>query len=203
MHPIIQFFLLLCLLFSLPQAVEANAAFIIPTAMSLSKASLTFDFRRIPYAAGIHRIHQPPPLFTIEHVDPPSMTPNKTAILFTCSTACLRGARVRMFTSRPDESNLFFFKDNRAMYGVRLSVAPTRAFESHRMQVDVTFFENGGALRNLVPMVMLVESLQAFKLDDTDRLDPFFTQYRRAVLRGKGSSDFWIMAERVIREYSA
>ena len=29
-----------------------------------------------------------------------------------------------------------------------------------------------------------------------------FTEYRRAVLRGKGSDEFWIMAERVLREYS-
>lgn len=32
---------------------------------------------------------------------------------------------------------------------------------------------------------------------------PHFKEYRRAVLRGKGSDEFWIMAERVLREYSA
>ena len=51
---------------------------------------------------------------------------------------------------------------------------------------------------NYFPLV-----LQSFKTTGANNLDPYFTQYRRAVLRGKdSSSDFWIMAERVIREYS-
>jgi hypothetical protein len=29
-----------------------------------------------------------------------------------------------------------------------------------------------------------------------------FTEYRRGVLRGKGSDEFWLMAERVLREYT-
>ncbi len=159
MVSIVEFALALFLLLNLPLSVEA--AFLSPRMMSLSKATLFFDFRRVPYAAGIHRIHQPPPLFRIEQVDPPSMTQNKTAILFTCSTPCMKSARVRMFTSRPDESNLFVFKDGRAVYGVRLSVAPLRSFESHRLQVDVTLFEEEtGALKSLVPMAMLVEGMQ-------------------------------------------
>ena len=153
---VVEFVLLVALFLGLPWAVEAS--FI--TTMSLSKATLFFDFRHIPYATGVHRIHKPPPLFSIEHVDPPSMTPNKTAILFTCSTACLRSVKVRMFTSRPDESNLFFFKDNRAVYGVRLAVAPLRAFDSHRLRMDVTLFEDGHAL---LPMMMLIESMQVWE----------------------------------------
>jgi len=160
---LVDFVVALTLLLGLPWAVDA-AAFVSPMKMSLSKASLVFDFRRVPYAAGIHRIHQPPPLFRIEHVDPPSMTDNKTAILFTCSTPCLRNARVRMFASRPDESNLFIFKEGRALYGLRLSVAPTRSFESHRLQVDVTMFEDTGALRSLLPLAMLVECMQVWFL---------------------------------------
>lgn len=156
---VVEFVLLVALFLGLPWAVEAS--FI--TTMSLSKATLFFDFRHIPYATGVHRIHKPPPLFSIEHVDPPSMTPNKTAILFTCSTACLRSVKVRMFTSRPDESNLFFFKDNRAVYGVRLAVAPLRAFDSHRLRMDVTLFEDGHAIRNLLPMMMLIESMQVWE----------------------------------------
>jgi hypothetical protein len=29
-----------------------------------------------------------------------------------------------------------------------------------------------------------------------------FTEYRRGVLRGRGSDEYWLMAERILREYT-
>ena len=29
-----------------------------------------------------------------------------------------------------------------------------------------------------------------------------FTEYRRGVLRGRGSEEYWLMAERILREYT-
>lgn len=148
-----EFLLLLSLFLGLPWAVDSLVI------MSLTKATLFFDFRHVSYAAGVHRIHMPPLLFTIDSVDPPSMTENKTAISFGCSFMG-RPMRVRMFTSQPNESNLFFFSNRRAVYGIRMSLAPTHAFESHRLQMDVTLFEGGTVMKNAIPMMMFVESVE-------------------------------------------
>ena len=105
--------------------------------MTLSKVSLFFDFDRVPYAAGIQHIHSPEhvsethrlgaPFFKVESVEEPKVTlDRKTSICFTCSTLFMKDMRVRMFSHQPNESNMYFFKDNRALYGVKFSVIPTK-----------------------------------------------------------------------------
>lgn len=105
--------------------------------MSLSKISLHFDFDRIPYAAGIQHIHSPEhvsethrlgaPFFRVDSVDAPKLTQDrKTSISFGCSTLFIQNMRVRMFSCQPNESNMYFFKDGRALYSVRFTVIPTK-----------------------------------------------------------------------------
>ena len=101
-----------------------------PVASLLTTFSLSFDFHRVPYATGIRHIHSPEhvsethrlgaPFFNIDSVD----EPKNRSISFVCSTLVTKHMRIRMFSRRPDESHLLFFKDGRALYGVKLSVAP-------------------------------------------------------------------------------
>ena len=195
----------------------------------LTKATLHFDFHNIPYATGVHHIHSPEhisqthklgaPFFHIDSVKEPKVSADgKASIGFTCSTLVTKGMRVRMFSTQPNESNLLFFKDNRALYRVRFSVIPIRAFLSHRLTLDVHFFsgssEYRATLKSLMPIFMFINGMEdrvAMLARSTgcyydgalaNHEHPHFTQYRRAVLRGKSSDEFWIMAERVMREYS-
>lgn len=184
--------------------------------MTLNKLTLHFDFRDIPYAAGVHHIHSPEqisethrigaPLFKIESIEPPRIAADKSSISFVCSTVFTQNVRVRMFASQPNVSNLIFFKDNRALYSVRLSVVPLRAFTSHRLRLDMALFTEDEELRitvkSLMPMILFVNRMSDLLSIDLLHENPLFMQYRRAVLRGKGSDEFWIMAERVMREYS-
>lgn len=104
--------------------------------MTLTKTSLYFDFDNIPYAAGIQHIHSPEhisethrlgaPFFKLEEVRAPEFSDTRTSILFTCSTIFIKDMRVRMFARNPNESNLLFFKDGRALYGVKFHVMPTK-----------------------------------------------------------------------------
>ena len=101
-----------------------------PSACLVTTFSLSFDFHRVPYSAGIRHIHSPEhvsethrlgaPFFTIDSVD----EPKNRSISFVCSTLVTKHMRIRMFSRRPDESHLLFFKDGRALYGVRFTVAP-------------------------------------------------------------------------------
>jgi hypothetical protein len=83
-----------------------------------------------------------------------------------------------------------------------------QAFLAHRLQVDVSFFTDGAAfrptLKSLLPIFMFVNGMESqcgYAAPAKENAN--FTEYRRGVLRGKGSDDFWIMAERVLREYTA
>lgn len=107
--------------------------------MTLSKISLSFDFDKIPYAAGIQHIHSPEhvsethrlgaPFFKIISVDEPNLeSPSRTSIAFVCTTLFIKDMHVRMFSRQPNESNLLFFKDSRALYGVKFTVIPTKVF---------------------------------------------------------------------------
>ena len=147
MHPITT--LILLYLMSIPSTscfpVMPMARFrAVPAAklshhMSLSKVSLSFDFHRIPYAAGIQHIHSPEhiaethrlgaPFFKIENVSLPNLSSHEvTSISFVCSTLFIKDMRVRMFSHQPNESNMVFFKDGRALYGVKFTVFPTKVF---------------------------------------------------------------------------
>ena len=183
---------------------------------ALSKATLHFEFPHIPYAAGVHHIHSPEQiaetlrlgaaLFHIESVDAPHIGADKSSISFVCSTVFAKNVRVRMFATQPNESNMIFFKDNRALYSVKFSVVPLRAFNSHRLRLDMTLFTEDKALRatvkSLMPLILFVNRMSDLLSVDLVCENPLFMQYRRSVLRGKGSDEFWIMAERVMREYS-
>jgi len=109
-----------------------------------------------------------------------------------------------MFAAQPNESNLIFFKDNRALYAAKMSVDPLKAFASHRLQLDLTLFtednELRAAIKTLVPLILYVSNMTEEISFENE--NPLFAQYRRAVLRSKRSDEFWIIAERVISEYS-
>ena len=84
---------------------------------------------------------------------------------------------------------------------------PTQAFLSHRLRLDVTFFAGNQALRatlkSLMPIFMFVSGMAdqcGYRMPVKENAN--FTEYRRGVLRGKGSDEFWLMAERVLREYT-
>ena len=105
--------------------------------MSLSKVSLHFDFDNIPYAAGIQHIHSPEhvsethrlgaPFFKVDSVDEPRLTSDKkTSVSFKCSTLFMKNLHVRMFSGQPNESNMIFFKDQRALYSVKFTAIPTK-----------------------------------------------------------------------------
>ena len=85
---------------------------------------------------------------------------------------------------------------------------PTQAFLSHRLRLDVTFFFTGNqalraTLKSLMPIFMFVSGMEdqcGYRMPVKENAN--FTEYRRGVLRGKGSDEFWLMAERILREYT-
>ena len=84
---------------------------------------------------------------------------------------------------------------------------PTQAFLSHRLRLDVTFFAGNQALRatlkSLMPIFMFVSGMEdqcRYRMPVKENAN--FTEYRRGVLRGKGSDEYWLMAERILREYT-
>ena len=80
-----------------------------------------------------------------------------------------------------------------------------QAFLSHRLRLDVVFFASDEAFRatikGLMPIFLFVHGMESgYTMPVKENAN--FTEYRRSVLRGKGSDEFWIMAERVLREYT-
>lgn len=58
-------------------------------------------------------------------------------------------------------------------------------------------------LKSLLPIFLFINGLEdalGFHMPVQENRN--FTEYRRGVLRGRGSDEFWIMAERVMREYT-
>lgn len=189
--------------------------------MSLTKVTLHFDFDGIPFLQGMRHIHTPEhiatthrlgaPFFHLKRVDPPRCTENRTSITFTCGTLVTPEMRIRMYTSRPNESNLLFFKQGRALYGARFSVFPTKAFTSHRLQLDITFFTGHpvlqNALKTLTPVFLLVNALEdrfVYRLPET-HVNREFEAYRHAVLHGhkKTDDELLLLAQEVLRAYTA
>ena len=162
----------------------------------MNKASFSFRLDRMPYAKGVHLIHSPQQLYpscNITEVLEPKYTERRSSISFACCNAFTRNEKmsVRMFATQPNESNLIFFKAGRAVYRVRLAVAPAKRFLSCELTVEVTNFAQG--------MLMAMTKPHLFCTAE----DKHFQEYRRGVLRGhEGSDDFWIMAERVMDKYS-
>jgi hypothetical protein len=82
-----------------------------------------------------------------------------------------------------------------------------QSFLSHRLCLDITFFATSEAFRatikGLLPIFLFVNGMEdqrGYHLPVKENAN--FTEYRRGVLRGQGSDFFWIMAERVLREYT-
>jgi hypothetical protein len=83
----------------------------------------------------------------------------------------------------------------------------SQAFLSHRLRVDVSFFTENTAfrttLKSLLPIFMFISGMEDQRgYSAPVKENANFTEYRRGVLRGKGSDDFWLMGERVLREYT-
>ena len=173
--------------------------------MGISRASFHFDFPGVPYLHGIRHIHSPEhisethrlgaPFFRLDRVDPPRVSDNKTCISFTCSTLVTKNMRVRMHSSRPDESNLLFLKDGVALYAARFVVRPGRSFASHRLELHVTFFFGSPVfqwlLARAMPVFMFINGLEdrfnySAAVDDDANLEA----YRRGVLAALDSSSF-------------
>lgn len=185
--------------------------------MGLSKANLHFDFTNVPFIDGIRHIHSPEhitpthrfgtPSFKIQHVDPPVHSDSRNAISFTCQTLLSpHGMRVRMYTSRPDESNLLFFQDGRALYGVKMTATPLRGFQAHRLSLDITFFTGSppllDAIKAALPVVLLVHGLEdAHNFHLPEHEDPQFAKYRSLVL-GDNDDERLLLAKHVMAVYS-
>ena len=132
-----------------------------PCLSLLTTFSLNFDFHRVPFAVGIRHIHSPEhvsethrlgaPFFTIDSVD----EPKNSSISFVCSTLITKCMRIRMFSRRPDESHLLFFKDGRALYGVKFTVVPIDEV-SHHLRLDVSLFTGHVLVHAIVKMLMPV-----------------------------------------------
>lgn len=86
-----------------------------------------------------------------------------------------------------------------------------QAFLAHRLTVEVTFFatENRfrATIKGLLPVFFFLVRLSGMKEYRYSAApapeNANFSEYRRGVLRGKTSNEFWIMAERIIRDYTA
>ena len=151
---------------------------------TLHQTSLQFDFHGVPYAAGLRHIHSPEhiaeihrfgaPFFRIDSVEKPKLGTNQSimqsdgktrkSITFTCSSLLLSDMRVRMFTFQPNTSNLVFFKDSRALFGVKFSVVPIQQFTSHRLFLEIKFFAGSptfkAAVQSLMPIFLFLNGLE-------------------------------------------
>lgn len=82
-----------------------------------------------------------------------------------------------------------------------------QAFLSHRLRLDVTFFSGTAAfratLKSLLPLFMFVNGMEdqvGFRMPVEENAN--FTEYRRGVMRGNSSDEVWLIAQRVLREYT-
>ena len=113
---------------------------------------------------GINHIHSPEhisethkfgaPFFKLMQVLPPKLSESKASITYFCSTLLLKNMYIRMYTSRPDQSNLVFFNSQgKALYQVCLTVLPTNGFSSHKLKIDISLF-TGWLPRFIIAAVM-------------------------------------------------
>ena len=173
------------------------------------RATMYFDFRRVPYAVGLTNIHSPQKisLFQICSVEAPKVDKLKASIRFTSWTPFATGVlHVHMFALHEGESNLLFFKDGRRFCRSRMIVSPFEGRRSHRLQLDVVFFSGSDAEihRNLSLILLHIRIGYCIGRGvwmgwSRGYVDKHFVTYRRSVLR---MSPFWSMAESVIREYT-
>jgi len=174
-------------------------------ALVITKASFSLVLSKMPYAQSVHAIHSPQrlyPLCNITDVQVPKFWHDRSTISFMCCNPFTghEQMRVRMSTTQPNESSLYFFSKEKAMFKVRLQVVPTQQFRCSDMTLEITTFagESKRVIMNVLATLCEEETLMMMGVAE----DPHFQAYRRGVLRGQGSDEFWIIAERVIREYS-
>ena len=167
--------------------------------MHVSRISLACDFPRVPYEVGVAHIHSPEhisethrlgaPFFKLDGVSRPNLTAaSRASVTFSCSTLLMKQMCVRMFTDRPNESNLLFIDARgRALYRVRLVVLPTQGFSSHRLIIEISLFTGwlpAFVVAALMPVFLLINGLEdriAFG-GCGHRSDPRFAEYRRMVM---------------------
>ena len=118
---------------------------------SVNKMSLSYYFPQVPYVMGIKHIHSPEhisethklgaPFFKLMKVLPPKFTESKASIKYFCSSLLVKNMYIRMFTNRPDQSNLIFFTpQGKALFQVSFMVLPTDGFSSHKLTIDLALF---------------------------------------------------------------
>lgn len=183
----------------------------------LHRTSLTFEFPSIPYTMAIRHIHSPEhisethrlgaPFFSLDSVEAPEASGGRSSVRFNCSTLVTKNMRVRMFSSRPSESNLLFFRQGVALYGVKFTVVPTRAFTSHQLRLDVTVFSNNALIRLaiacLLPVFMLINGLEdrmGFRVPECE--NEHLANYRRSVFGRLDADEHWALTREVLMRYS-
>jgi hypothetical protein len=94
------------------------------------------------------------PFFKLMQVLPPKLSESKASISYFCSTLLFKNMHIRMYTNRPDQSNLLFFNSQgKALYQVCLAVLPTNGFSSHKLTIDISLF-TGWIPRFIIAAVM-------------------------------------------------
>jgi hypothetical protein len=140
----------------------------------VNRISLAYDFPRVPFEMGIHHIHSPEhisethklgaPFFKLMKVLPPKLGESKASITYFCSTLLLKNMFIRMYTNRPDQSNLLFFNSQgKALYQVCLTVLPTNGFSSHRLTIDISLFTGWlpkYIIAAVMPIFVLINGLE-------------------------------------------
>ena len=140
----------------------------------VNRISLAYDFPQVPFEMGIHHIHSPEhisethklgaPFFKLMKVLPPKLGESKASITYFCSTLLLKNMFIRMYTNRPDQSNLLFFNSQgKALYQVCLTVLPTNGFSSHRLTIDISLFTGWipkYIIAAVMPIFVLINGLE-------------------------------------------
>ena len=146
---------------------------------------------------GIEHIHSPEhisethkigaPFFKLLKVLPPKLSASKASITYFCSTLLLKNMCIRMYTSRPEQSNLVFLNEQgKALYQVCLTVLPADGFSSHRLKIDISLFTGmvpRYAIAAAMPVFLFINGLEdrlAFSRG-RERVDGYLAEYRRIV----------------------
>ena len=146
---------------------------------------------------GIEHIHSPEhisethkigaPFFKLLKVLPPKLSASKASITYFCSTLLLKNMCIRMYTSRPEQSNLVFLNEQgKALYQVCLTVLPADGFSSHRLKIDISLFTGmvpRFAIAAVMPVFLFINGLEdrlAFARGHAQH-EGYLAEYRRLV----------------------
>jgi hypothetical protein len=140
----------------------------------VNKISLAYEFPRVPFEMGVSHIHSPEhisethklgaPFFKLMQVLPPKLSESKASITYFCSTLLVKNMYVRMYTNRPDQSNLLFFNSQgKALYQVCLTVTPSSCFSSHKLTIDIALFTGWLPkyfIASVMPLFLFINGLE-------------------------------------------